>query len=149
MHSELQEAILTYREYLFEAVGKTDFLDSLREKTIFVSYNRWHLDAGYRSSLFSKLGTGPASEPPRGHVAKFGPGSGFQSDSTRAENLQTCDRWREFVEEIGFATAAISHEIYAAELQFHKSQIPTHTILESALSNGSIVCNETGEEIET
>ena len=123
LHPEMQGIIDTYRGYLLEAVGRTNYLGSLRRKAVFVSYNLWHSDAHYRRNLSQQLGKGQI-DPDRGLLAESIYGSGFESNTTPAKDLNTLDRWKEFMEKADFWNLSADAELYDAECAFHGVTTP-------------------------
>lgn len=115
---EFQAVMSTYRGYLLEAVGRTNWLGKLREKTVFVSYNRWHMDEEYRRAKAQEI-TGRWMDVPRGTVSGYAHPSGFQPRDTPAVELRTLARWKEFAYDDGFWNLACDPDLYEAENQFH------------------------------
>jgi hypothetical protein len=126
-------AITTYRDYLYEALGRTCILGDLRSKAIFVSYNRWHIDTVYRREISRILGC-ELADAERGIVSAFGPRSAFQSEKTPAHELRTLDRWRDAIDNHELQaiwTAARDAELVRAEREFHGSTIALTDIEEA------------------
>jgi len=129
----LSTAISTYREYLYEAIGRSNTLGHLRSKTLFVSYNRWHIDPEYRREIARTLGC-ELHDAPRGLVSPFGPRSAFQHEKTPAHELRTLERWEEAInnhELQAIWTAARESEMVRAECEFHGPTVSLANIEEA------------------
>lgn len=121
--NSVREVIETYRDYLFEATGRTTLLGDLRSKTLFISYNRWHSDAAYRRLIAESLGC-ELYDLPRGVVSPYGPRSAFQHWSTNAEHLQTLNRWEDALPMQPLWVACRDPDLLQAEREFHGAALP-------------------------
>jgi len=123
LHPALREMMEDYRQYLWEATGRGDRLGPLKEKTVFLSYDRWHVSKEYRRSMAQILG-GSRIDVPRESVAGYGPRSGFQAPDTPADELATLERWTHGLRRHDFATVACPAELFEAEREFHGDCLP-------------------------
>ena len=128
---DLQEMLGRAHEYLFEAVGVSDRLSSIRDKLVFISYNRWHADPAYRADLALEL-TGKRVDVRRNATSHYGPKSGFQPGEQSPQKLETGSRWRSAIEDVSFATGTCSPEVFAAEKEFHGDEFLPLANIESA-----------------
>jgi hypothetical protein len=114
---DFRDTLEIYRGYLLEALGRTSHLGALREKTVFVSYNRWHMDADYRTEVAIRLGG--QGDPGRGMAASYIHASGFQPFPTPAEQLDSLARWDSYRKNEGFWNLTSDPELGEAERVFH------------------------------
>lgn len=123
LHPEFQRLMERGREYLREALGKTNWLAGLGQKVVFVSYNRWHTNAAYRRQIAQQLGLrGP--EPERGNISDYVHVSSFQKSGTPAGMLDTLNRWKNFTGNRMFWNLVCDPETHALEQQFHGDAMP-------------------------
>lgn len=125
LHSDFQRLMERCREYLREALGKTNCLGELRSKVVFVSYNRWHTDPAYRRQIACALGLN-GREPGRGAVSDYVHVSSFQPTGTPAEQLETLTRWKTFVGNRMFWTLVSDPKTHLMEKQFHGKAMPDY-----------------------
>lgn len=125
LHPDFQRLMERGREYLREAVGKTQWLAGLGSKVVFVSYNRWHTDAAYRRQTARSLGLrGP--EPDRGVISDYVHVSSFQRSGTPADQLDTLNRWKTFTGNRMFWNLVCDPGTHALEQQFHGKAMPRY-----------------------
>jgi hypothetical protein len=117
LSADFRGIVEVYRGYLREALGRTNYLGSLREKTLFVSYNRWHMDEAYRHEIVSALGG--RQIPGRGLVASYIHASSFQASGTPADRIESLSRWRFYRHHEGFWNLTCDPELMEAEQLFH------------------------------
>ncbi|MEO6752623.1 MAG: hypothetical protein ABIP85_12670, partial [Chthoniobacteraceae bacterium] len=123
LSAEFHELLSTYRGYLSEATGRTNHLGALREKTVFISYNRWHSDPEYRTELIARIGK-RIEDPGRGKLAVSKAGSGFDKQGTDAAELTTLERWPHFMRDANLWNVTADTSTYEAEMLFHGGKIP-------------------------
>lgn len=109
------------RSYLVEAVGKTRFLGALLDKSVFISYNRWHRDESYRTQIAAELdlpmeATNCAGKPLDGCDCINGAASSNGSGAF--------DSWQHFMSTDGFWEIACDAEIATLEAEFHGAHTP-------------------------
>ncbi|WP_238364097.1 sulfotransferase [Mesobacterium pallidum] len=64
------------------------------DRLVPICYDRWTEDDAYRARLLDRLGL-ELRDNGLGEVQGYGGGSSFQKDATRAEELQTANRWQQ------------------------------------------------------
>jgi len=125
LHPDFTHLLSGVKEYLIEALGYSTQLSSLGSKVLFVSYNRWHVDAAYRCQIASTLGLG-RRDALRGTMSTFAHKSAFQDSSSAAESLNTLDRWSHFAGNRHFWNLVCDSTTHAMENAFHKTAMPTY-----------------------
>lgn len=113
----------TIRGYLREALGRTDYLGALRDKAVFISFNRWHLDPEYRREIAYRLGFG-RRDADRSIVAEYGGGT-FEPKSVDASTMDVLGRWQGFADNLnGFWAHVEEPELRELERLFHGDSLP-------------------------
>lgn len=125
LHPDFHRLRTGIKEYLIEALGHTKQLSALGSKVVFVSYNRWHADPAYRRQVAASLGLG-TRDAPRGSMSTFAHKSAFQHPSSKAENLNTLDRWSHFAGNRHFWNFVCDSTTHKMEKQFHGDAMPDY-----------------------
>lgn len=120
-HPLYAEMMRVYDGYLREAMGVSDHLGKLRERTTFISYNRWHACPAYRSQMARLLDKAslPSLGGDRPGLSRYGPGSSFQARNTPVEQLDTLNRWKDFSKSNLFWHLVAGRQRSKLEREFH------------------------------
>ncbi len=128
LHPDFERLMSGALDYLREAVGETRWMEKYASKTIFISYNRWHLDRSYRREIAAALGFGKR-EVERGVMSSYTFGSSFQDTGTSAQLLDTNNRWPHFAGDRRFWNLVCDNQTHELECKFHGSAMPSYAEL--------------------
>ena len=96
-----------WKSYAREFAGDTDFLP----ERVAISYNRWCIDADYRSELAARLGL--TGDQGVNDVPQVGGGSSFDAASFdgKGSSMRTGERWRQFADDPDYLAAVRDEEV--------------------------------------
>lgn len=110
LDANFRHLIRSAKEYLLEAVGRTQSMTAISKKTVFVSYNRWHTDMIYRRQIAAALGI---------KVSQGVSDLGFATDKLPAHETANNTRWRQFAADRRFWNLICDPGTYELEQAFH------------------------------
>ena len=103
----LEGFIELWKSYAREFAGDTDFLPD----RVAISYNRWCVDAPYRSALAGRLGL--SGDMGVNDVPVVGGGSSFDAVAFdgKGSSMRTGERWRQFTDDPDYLAAVCDPEV--------------------------------------
>lgn len=105
----LRHLMLGAKEYLMEAMSRTQSLAALSKKAVFVSYNRWHTDKIYRRQIAVSLGV--KAQP----ISDLG----LATDGLPPHETANNSRWRQFAADRRFWNLLCDSNTHDLERAFH------------------------------
>lgn len=111
IQSKIDGLVKLWKDYANEYLGRTCFL---KDNPVFVNYNQWFLDRGYRCGLANKLGISFTDEG-LNNVVSMGTGSSFggQSFDGKAQEMKVLERWKHFTDDEFYRSIFADDELVA------------------------------------